>query len=113
MGFVVNTGTLCMCSFGSCPTPFSATPSCNFCCKTPIGTIFDMVPGMNIVPFGVCAVLSGGPCVVAPLGPWIQTKPNLVFSTKKPILTLDCQLQCALGGIIKLIPTSNFTNNVK
>lgn len=112
MAFIATTGAMCMCTCGSCPSAFNATPSPCLCNKMPIGTIMDNVPMFNIMPFGACSIMLGSPCVPATPAPWIPGKPT-VLSSKKPTLTTDSQLQCALGGVIKFIVPAEFTTILK
>ncbi|WP_244428667.1 DUF4280 domain-containing protein [Flavobacterium sp. B17] len=54
------------------------------------------------VPFGSCAVKNGQPCSFSPIGKW--TKPyEKVKVMGKSCLTEISELQCAIGGKIKVM----------
>ena len=118
MAFLVCNGALCQCTFGAAPTPFCCLPvSMVSESKLPAGTIFDCVPGMNIVPFGTCqlkvaACIPVPVCTFAPAGTWIPTRPTILIS-KKPALVSDSMLMCAMGGMIKPILPGQFMVNAK
>lgn len=61
---------------------------------------------VNILPFGTCPVL-GGPCVPAPVGPWLNTHEKTMIADAAPggplypAVTMKSFLVCALGGLIE------------
>jgi hypothetical protein len=83
----------------------------------PAATIPDIIPGVNIPPFGMCTslanptvasatvaalgVLTPMPCVPVPVGPW---KPGALRTLigGKPALTSGSTCNCAYGGIITI-----------
>ena len=108
MALLATTGAICMCSFGSCPSVFNATPSSILCCGKPVGSVMDNVPMTNIMPFGTCTAMLGMPCIPATPTPWLLIKPAILASSK-PILTIDSKLMCSLGGVIQFIVPAEFT----
>ncbi len=108
MGFLVSNGSTCMCSFGTCPSVLTFLPVNMVNATTPAAVITDVVLGVNIKPFGACAVKYGLPCTFAPAGTWLPTKPNVTIKGK-PVLTTDGPLMCALGGVIKILVPGQFT----
>lgn len=117
MAFVVCNGALCQCSFGVAPTPLVCLPvNMVLTSKLPAATIFDTIPGVNIIPFGGCMqkLIAGVPvpCTFAPAGTWIPTRPQILIK-QKPILLSDSMLMCAMGGVIKAIMPGEFIVNAK
>lgn len=123
MGFLATTGCVSMCSMGMIPVPLTfINPMVLGGGALPSGCILDMVPYMNIPPFGLCRSLlnpitaalswwgglTPGPCIFAPLGTWLPIKPNIVGSVA-PVLTSDCKLMCAFAGCIQINIPSQFT----
>ena len=107
----VSSTAMCMCSFGSAPTPLNATSSPTVQIENkPAATIMDFAPAANITPFGTCnaptmvATPPPGtpkPCVPAPTGTWLPPNPKVLINNK-PALTNTCKLICAMGGVISI-----------
>ncbi|MCR4555418.1 MAG: DUF4280 domain-containing protein [Alphaproteobacteria bacterium] len=124
MGFCCSIGALLSCPMGLTPTPLTVIPKNLFGPTGPMATCLDCVPFLNIAPFGVCksllnpstaaltaaafGVLTPGPCIPTPTGPWIPTKPNIVGITG-PILADSSILMCAFGGVIKVNMPGQYT----
>lgn len=103
-----NDATL-VCSEGSAPSPLVVVPK-------PLPTtgmgmelarVDDAVPGLNIMPFGICAILTaaaGGvptPCVPATVA-WAV--PALMASEAGvPLTTVTSVCPCAVGGTIAVV----------
>lgn len=65
-------------------------------------TKLDMVPMMNILPFGACKLSAPPrPCVPIPAGPWMKAHPKVTASGIN-VLTTDSCLMCACGGKISI-----------
>lgn len=113
---VVSTA-LMSCSFGMAPASFNALPLERVMVEgKPAATIMDMVPMVNIAPFGMCqslanptvaaataaalGVLTPMPCVPVTT-PW---KPGAAKTLVggKPALTADSTCNCAWGGVIQI-----------
>ena len=72
----------------------------------------------NVGPFGMCTslanpqvaaattaalgVLTPQPCIPAPAGMWIPTKPKVLIGGK-PCLSQDCKMICAYAGQISIV----------
>lgn len=112
---VVATANL-MCSFGMAPSVLNVLPANRVMVEgRPAATVTDMVPGVNIPPFGMCTspsnptvaaataaalgVLTPMPCVPVPAGPW---KPGAMTTRigGMAALTAGSVCQCAWGGVI-------------
>lgn len=124
MSFGAGNTALAKCSFGAAPTPLTFLPtSMAFTTATgPVGSCVDVVPFLNIKPFGVCMTLSNpmtaaltaaalgvftpAPCIPVPVGTWLPTAP--VIGMVGPILTDASCLMCAYGGCIKIIMPAEF-----
>ena len=113
----VATG-MAVCSFGTTPAPIKVTSQAKVLAEgKPCGTIQDVQPLANVGPFGMCTslanpqvaaataaalgVLTPQPCIPAPAGTWIPTKPKILIGGK-PCLTNDCKLVCAYAGQISI-----------
>lgn len=116
---LVTAGSTIQCSFGVAPTPLNVLPSAaTVAGGAPAATIFDVVPFVNIVPFGVCTslanptvaaataaalgVLTPMPCIPAPVGPWVPGSPTVLVGNK-PALTSASACTCAYGGVITVV----------
>jgi hypothetical protein len=114
----VTATAMLMCSFGMAPASLNVMPVSRVMIEgKPAATVADMIPGMNIPPFGMCTslanptvasatsaalgVLTPMPCVPVPAGPW---KPGALRTAigGKPALTLGSTCQCAWGGVINV-----------
>jgi len=112
-GMLITTTSMCMCTMGVAPTPFTPTvnPTAPTAGKLQIGIITDIAPGTNIVPFGICnsmtnpavvaakAVGAVAPCAPAPAGTWTPGCPKILVCNQ-PAIDQSCTLACALGGVI-------------
>ncbi|MEG0902667.1 MAG: DUF4280 domain-containing protein [Lachnospiraceae bacterium] len=118
MGFCVCTGAICNCTFGMTPAPLMVLPIERTVSKTPIATIMDNKPFVNILPFGMCqslsnptvaaataaalGVLTPMPCIPAITAPWLPGNPQVLIGNK-PILTNSSKLMCTWGGMIQIV----------
>ena len=77
---------------------------------TPLATVMDYIPMVNILPFGVCqcasnptVVAAGGaaPCVPLIPMPWQPGSPTVTYGGY-PALNQDSQCLCLWGGVIKV-----------
>jgi hypothetical protein len=115
---VVVTGTaMMMCSFGVAPSVLNVLPVNRVLVNTPVGTIMDNIPMLNIVPFGMCnsianpvviaataaklGVFTPMPCIPATVAPWIVGSPT-VLTGNMPTLNSNCKLICMWGGVINI-----------
>jgi len=123
MSLVVCSGAILKCSFGTLPSSLNVLPVYGVMGKTPIATIMDNKPFINIFPFGLCTTLSNpataaataaaagvftpAPCIPAIVAPWILGNPKILIKNF-PILTMDSKLMCMWGGIIQPISPGQF-----
>ncbi|MFN2608113.1 MAG: DUF4280 domain-containing protein [Acidimicrobiales bacterium] len=122
---LVTAGTTIKCSFGAAPTPLNVLPTSGTVAGgMPVATIADMVPFVNIVPFGVCTslanptvatataaalgVLTPMPCVPAPVGPWVPGSPTVLVGGR-PALQSTSMCTCAYAGVISVVMPTQVT----
>ena len=117
------TGTLLHCSMGVAPAVFNATPLPGLPLvngSLPAATVDQIVPGMNIPPFGMCqsmanpavaaataaamGVMTPAPCVPTVAAPWAPPAVSWVASGL-PLATVESKCACAFGGLIEASPT--------
>lgn len=125
MGLAIGLGAVARCPFGASPTPLVFLPTSMVFGKSgPLGCMVDFIPFLNVIPFGVCmslanpitasltaaawGVLTPGPCIPVPAGPWIPAKPTVV-SKFGPLINTDTKLICAYGGVIQINMPAQFT----
>ncbi|HKD09597.1 MAG TPA: DUF4280 domain-containing protein [Bryobacteraceae bacterium] len=118
MPVLVCTGAELLCSLGTAPSIFNATPPPRVTTTVgEAGNVADIVPMTNVSPFGMCTspanpavaaataaalgVLTPMPCVPNPSSPW---KPGCtsVSMDGLPALDLTCTLTCLWGGVIEV-----------
>jgi Domain of unknown function (DUF4280) len=108
-----------LCTFGLSPSVLEVLPLKRVLVEgKPAATITDMVPFLNIPPFGMCSslanpvvaaataaalgVLTPMPCIPAPVGPWDPGAAQTVAGAI-PALTEGAQCHCAWEGVISII----------
>lgn len=113
-----------MCSFGVSPSTLVVIPAARTMVENkPAASIADMVPLVNIPPFGTCTslanptvaaatsaalgVLTPMPCVPVTVGPWKPGSPTVLVGGK-PALTNSCTCNCAFGGVITIANPGQF-----
>ena len=123
-----RTGAPMQCSFGAAPSVLNVLPEKRTTAVgPPAATIVDMIPLVNIPPFGVCSspanpavaaataaafgVLTPMPCVPVPVGPWVPGSPTVLIG-KILALNNTCKLFCAWGGVIQFVNAGQLTVNV-
>ncbi|WP_210207925.1 DUF4280 domain-containing protein [Bosea caraganae] len=119
MSQFLTTATLLECSMGAMPTPFVADqlPAVPTEAGLPAATIVQIVPGKNIMPFGMCKSLANPtvasataaaqgaltpmPCTPTIPAPWA---PSSVCSSHMgvPLATAQSICACAFGGMVKV-----------
>lgn len=120
----VVTGAMAMCTMGVAPSTLIFLPIPMVFAQPPVGTITDMIPMLNIPPFGMCqspsnpmviaataaalGVLTPMPCIPVPVGPWIPMSPTVLIKGK-PVLANTSKLMCAWAGMIQI----NFPGQIK
>ena len=123
MPLLACTGTGLMCTFGMAPGVLNVLPG-QVTGPTPMATVLDHKPMVNIPPFGMCSapsnpqvaaataaalgVLTPQPCVPATSTPWIPTNPTLTAGPA-PALTNASKLMCQWGGMITITQPGQVT----
>ncbi len=115
------TGCVLKCSFGMAPSAFVSTPKPGapmILGALPGATIEEIVPMMNIMPFGMCqsmanpqvaaatsaamGVLTPMPCVPVTSSPWAPPAVT-PMNNFLPMATVQSKCVCAWGGMIEVI----------
>jgi len=113
----VCAGAGLQCSFGVAPSALGVLPVDRTLTGMPAATIMDLVPGLNVPPFGMCqslanptvaaataaalGVLTPMPCLPVTPAPWIMGSPTVQIGNL-PALTHSDRLMCAWGGVIQV-----------
>jgi hypothetical protein len=122
---LVTLGANLLCSFGVSPSTLMVIPQAKTIAEgRPVGSIGDMVPLLNVQPFGMCTSLSNPtvaaatsaafgvltpmPCVPAVVGTWRPGSPTVLVGGK-PALTNSCTCNCAYGGVITIASPGQFS----
>lgn len=116
---VVGGLSLIKCSFGTIPTPFVVFPDRTVRAEMMVmGNITDMIPLVNIEPFGMCsaplnpAVIAAAgapvPCIPAPLTPWISEAVTVLVEGS-PAIDQSAFLLCSWAGVITIEEPGNIT----
>jgi hypothetical protein len=124
----VCTGAVMMCSFGVAPSVLNVEPISGVIVTAPAATIVDMVPFLNIEPFGMCmseanpeviaataaalGVLTPMPCIPVPVAPWAPGSPTVLYGGI-PALTDDSICECMWGGVITIDEPGQFEVTVE
>ncbi|WP_081615580.1 DUF4280 domain-containing protein [Nocardioides sp. Iso805N] len=112
---VVGTATL-TCTWGAAPSTMSVLPTAKVLIEgQPAATIMDVMPMVNVPPFGMCSsmsnptvaaataaalgVLTPMPCVPLLPAPWTPGSATTLIGGK-PALTNPATCNCAWGGVI-------------
>jgi hypothetical protein len=117
MAFLVTSEAVLSCTFGAAPSTFSVLPTNLVQVQSPAANIMDMVPSMNILPFGMCTSLANPtvaaataaalgvlvpmPCMPATVAPWVAGAPTVLIANM-PALTNDSKLMCCWAGVISI-----------
>jgi hypothetical protein len=116
------------CSFGMMPSVLDVEPIAGVIVSTPAATILDMVPILNIEPFGMCmsemnpeviaataaalGILTPMPCIPVPVAPWAPGAPTVLYGGI-PALTDDSICECMWGGIMAIEEPGQFEVEVE
>lgn len=117
-------GATLQCSFGVAPSTLAVLPTNRALAPTPLATIADAQPVLNVPPFGMCqsianpavasataaalGTLTPMPCVPVPAGPWVPGSPTVLIGGV-PALDSTSRLICAWGGVISITTPGQFT----
>ena len=127
MGQQVCMGALLQCSFGLAPSTLVVLPTNKALTTTPVATIADSQPVVNVPPFGMCqsianpavaaataaalGTLTPMPCLPVPAGPWAPGSPTVLIGGT-PALNNSSKLICAWGGVISITSPGQLTVQV-
>ena len=125
MAQVVTNGAMMACSMGLAPSVLSVLPTKRLMGSSlPVATITDIVPFVNIAPFGVCTsilnptvaaataaalgALTPMPCIPTIVAPWSPGAPT-VLAGNIPALTNLSMCNCAYAGVITITSPGQVT----
>lgn len=108
MVLALSQGATLTCTSGTAPSVFNATPQPLV--ATGLGlqaaTITQAAPGVNILPFGTCNVLTAAasgvptPCVPATM---VWAPPAvLTMVAGVPVATVQSKCPCMIGGVVSV-----------
>lgn len=128
MGFCVCAGAMLQCSFGNAPGTLNVLPTNMVTTTTPLATIMDNKPMVNILPFGMCmspsnpmvaaataaalGVLTPQPCIPVTAAPWAPGSPTVLIKNF-PALNNSSKLMCSYGGVIQINSAGQFNIQCK
>lgn len=111
-------GATMMCSFGLAPSTMAVLPLKLVFATTPAATVTDVLPVVNLPPFGACTsmanpmvaaataaalgVLTPMPCIPVPAGPWLPGSPKVLIKGT-PALNMTSKCMCSWGGVIQIL----------
>jgi len=119
MPALLTTATMLECSMGAMPSPFMADPLPGAPREMGMeaATIVQMVPGKNVMPFGMCksmanptvasataaaqGALTPMPCMPVPASPWAPPS-ACAKHMGVPLATAQSICACSFGGVIKV-----------
>ena len=118
MAIQVCMGATLQCSFGAAPSSLVVLPANRALTTTPMATIMDHAPMVNILPFGMCSSLANPtvaaataaalgaltpmPCVPVTPAPWVVGAPTVLIGNM-PALNNSSKLMCAWAGVIQIV----------
>ncbi len=118
MGMQTVCGSMMTCSMGAAPSSLLVLPiNFDITVSMPAATIYDHVPFLNVLPFGMCSsmanpmvlaatiaafgVLTPMPCLPMTMSPWVPGCPT-VHIQNKPALNNSSILNCMWQGVIQI-----------
>jgi hypothetical protein len=125
MAQVVVNGAMITCSMGLAPSTMAVLPMKRVLgSNMPVATVTDIVPFVNIPPFGLCTslmnpivaaataaalgALTPMPCTPTIVAPWSPGAPTVVAGGI-PALTNTSMCNCAYAGVITIISPGQMT----
>ncbi|MDR1548437.1 MAG: DUF4280 domain-containing protein [Hungatella sp.] len=118
MGICICGNSVLQCSFGVAPGTLIVLPANMVMSSTPLATIMDNKPLVNIPVFGMCnspanpqvaaataaalGVLTPMPCMPVISAPWVPGSPTVLIGGY-PALSQTSMLICNWGGVIQVI----------
>lgn len=109
MVLALSKGALMTCVQGSAPSVYDTTPAPLAAdgLSQQIGTVTQAAPGLNIRPFGTCAVLTAAalgvpqPCVPATVA-WMPPA-TMATVAGQPVATVQSLCPCMVGGTVTVV----------
>lgn len=115
---VLTEGTPLLCTFGMAPSMLNVIPTSPVLANgLPTATMIDVIPLVNILPFGMCMSIANPmvaaataaamgalvpmPCIPMTSSPWMPPSPILLGGL--PAATMQSSCICAYGGVIRPI----------
>ncbi len=127
MALLISAGALLQCPFGAAPSVLSVLPIRFVQAGTPVATVMDHIPLVNVMPFGLCScaanpmvaaataaamgVLTPAPCIPMTSMPWLPGAPTVRVGSE-PALQAASRLLCQWGGTIDICAPAQFTTQV-
>ena len=124
MAIQVVSGAMLKCSYGVAPSSLNVLPINRVMAGAPAANVMDMIPMLNIPPFGMCqsmanpmvaaataaalGVLTPMPCIPLPAGPWSPGSPKVKIGEMKA-LSNNSKATCAWGGQIQILMPGQMT----
>jgi hypothetical protein len=124
MAIQVVSGAMLKCSYGVAPSSLNVLPINRVMAGAPAANVMDMIPMLNIPPFGMCqsmanpmvaaataaalGVLTPMPCIPMPAGPWSPGSPKVKIGEMKA-LSNNSKATCAWGGQIQILMPGQMT----
>lgn len=117
-----------VCPFGAAPAVLNVLPANRVMIEgRPAATVADMVPFLNVAPFGMCMSLSNPtvasatamalgvlvpmPCVPVTTGTWAPGAAKTTIGGL-PVATQGNVCTCAYGGVIQVVMAGSLTTMV-
>ncbi len=127
MGICVCGNSVLQCPFGAAPGILNVIPAARVLSGTPVASIMDYKPFVNIPSFGMCSslanpqvasataaalgVLTPMPCVPAVMAPWAPGSPTVLVGGY-PALNNTSKAICTWGGVIQVVTPAAVTVQV-
>jgi len=116
-------GAMLQCSMGVAPSSLVVLPTNRVLQTMPIANINDMVPFLNILPFGMCQSMANPavaaataaalgaftpmPCTPVIPAPWVVGAVTVLIGNM-PALDMNSKCTCAFGGLISITSPGQF-----
>ena len=119
MAKLVVQGATLTCSMGTSPGKLSVLPTNEtYGGSSPAATVQDMMPQVNLAPFGMCqspinpqvasataaasGTLTPQPCMPATSSPWTPGSTSVALLGGPAVLSDECKCLCQWGGTIQV-----------
>ena len=108
------TGAMLVCAGGGAEIIFDGSPDLNVLIQMmPAGKFTDVIPEVNLIPAGICTILTSLagipiPCTPVPVSPWITGFPSVLINGSFALDNFS-MCACAIGGVISIVFPNNET----